>query len=1027
MNIGCITRAVAIVVVIGLFGPAVNAQGTQTPAPAAQPEAAKAQGRATGAGGAATPSVGGSKSDAGGASSTATDKLAEVWALEDQARLRDALTRLERPDLAQAATPHMDVLRSVLRAKETADVYLEERRYRRALTELNKLLPQLDPTRDRHLIPAVTRLRDSFESNVRKADEQEAREQLGQARAYREAKKYKEATAAYDLIINRKPEDVPISEDLIQQAKEGRFKTTTDEIRAQNPGWWDVLMKGLAQLLQWAFYFLVIGALIGLLTWLPTLLKPMKGIGLELRDTTVPADRQQEKSHNLMQESFTVIRDLIRTTDTPAVLDRLSDIDGTSLGNVRIDDTDRDEQMESLIQEASQVQIGPVSIPARQLFLMLRPFFNRPYEYSLTGTLSTSGDQTVLSVEGVPRRWILPNPRAHNWWAAAVPTKEGAREQVLREVMMHVAVDLTRPVSTDNWESIRSYHSAVSRLDTERTAADRIGLLRAALVDLEDSVRYDPSNFLAWFTLATVLRKLGNNGAAAQHFDLLSKMIGGSDESSLLGKYVAKHSEFPGIVVYNHASALAKTDNWEDYKMASDLLIDLLRQLNQCSTSDRRGPAPDLGKMQYNALLDKVTKLMSSKPRPTVVRTNIQCPTQRMRLEVLALSALASAMVFELERPSEYPLSQPRKLGKTPDARKTRQDQVFSAIQDIFQCLEDRRSASKARLDWQTYNLALVVVLNAVGRASYLRGEYRKALKYLRRAVNMMPDVDFIDVKINLAALYLRCKDRAHPSWFSQAESQLLAALKITPTNQKARYLLAKLYCDPGIGRYQEAKKYLSEADPDPWIDRLLAEILARHDNPPDFKEAVRRLRSSIALFPRPDHRYVDYLDYALQFVGRERADPNFKPAPQFIKDLKFVFLRGRNSPNLPNPCQKRIAELWDLLHQALGDVILTKTDDRSDLAATPAPSDRPGPDSTAFRPEPESADPGHQGTSQVVSKAPAADHAGPVAPPPVDGHATPAASADRPEQPKGPSEPAEAPTGSLAPRDEPAKVAPNS
>ena len=147
---------------------------------------------------------------------------------------------------------------------------------------------------------------------------------------------------------------------------------------------------------------------------------------------------------------------------------------------------------------------------------------------------------------------------------------------------MHIAFDLTQPVSTDDWKSFLAYHDAEDLLDADQSTPDRASLLKEARDKLQDSVRHDPSNFLAWFSLSTVLRKQGNNGAAAQHFEMLSQMIRDSDQSSRLNAYVKAHPEVLDVVLYNLASALSKTDNWDDYKAALGVLTELLSRLDQC-------------------------------------------------------------------------------------------------------------------------------------------------------------------------------------------------------------------------------------------------------------------------------------------------------------------------------------------------------------------------------------------------------------------------------------------------------------
>ena len=106
------------------------------------------------------------------------------------------------------------------------------------------------------------------------------------------------------------------------------------------------------------------------------------------------ANDQEAMSRSLTQESFMAIRELLSPSDAPAIVDKLGDMDGTSLGNLQIVDHDRAKQVESLIQETAVIQIGPVAIKAPQLFALIRPFFSRPHAYSVIGSLSLNTGAT---------------------------------------------------------------------------------------------------------------------------------------------------------------------------------------------------------------------------------------------------------------------------------------------------------------------------------------------------------------------------------------------------------------------------------------------------------------------------------------------------------------------------------------------------------------------------------------------------------------------------------------------------------
>src|SRR5262249_2266187 len=120
---------------------------------------------------------------------------------------------------------------------------------------------------------------------------------------------------------------------------------------------------------------------------------------------------------------------------------------------------------------------------------------------------------------------------------------------------------------------------------------------------------------------------------------------------------VQAHPEVPDIVLYNLAASLSKTINWDDYKQAIAHLWALLSRLESCTgRQTRRLSEAELDRKQrYQEILNKLKDLFKINPAANQDASLINCSTQKMRLELLALSAVASALVFELEPPLAQP------------------------------------------------------------------------------------------------------------------------------------------------------------------------------------------------------------------------------------------------------------------------------------------------------------------------------------------------------------------------------------
>ncbi len=479
-----------------------------------------------------------------------------------------------------------------------------------------------------------------------------------------------------------------------------------------------------------------------------------------------------------------------------------------------------------------------------------------PFQASLVGLLAKQGDEIVLLLERISLDGGISS--GDRWETRA--RGDDARVVVVQKMAIRLAFDLAKTRLTSNWQSFAAFREALDRLAQSEPKSDGRERLEASCLDLQHSLRYDPSNWISRFHLSTVQRKLGRNEAAAEHLALLERMATNAAGSlPSMHDFLKKHPEFLHTIRYNKAVALSKMKTWEAHHKALDILDSIIDDL---------GPGA-------SAAAGAAAAVVSDKN------------TERIRLEMLARSARAAALPFELERTRRS-----RGSNEDPSRQRKFEKEIFSRIEKEKQWIDN--AFQIAHLDWRAYSLAYAVIYNAYGRACFLL-RHGDAIEPLHQALAMSPD--FVDSYVTLAEAYMRERRRTL-DWLNRAQESLTQALAIDPANQKAHYLLGKLLADPVVGKYKEAKEHLTKADLFAASYPLLAEILVDQDD--DLRGAIVQMRRSIALSPQPDYRFERFVDYVLQLYEKES-----QTSPHLLKEAKDIASRLRDRGESPGDRNK--------------------------------------------------------------------------------------------------------------------------
>jgi tetratricopeptide (TPR) repeat protein len=741
-----------------------------------------------------------------------------IFAAEQFGQFEAAENGLKDLDDAEKKAPdllsHIKSLSETIRALQIADVYRKNGHADWAKALLDAQMARLDPVRDSLLLIALEREKANIQAEALEQADALARKRLTTAEALASAGKYDDALGVYDEVLELHGE---VSPALIRDARIAKEEAVAKRAGALAPRFWAELgtagATGARTVVQWLVYLAAGAALLLLFTFVRKQVPLYPGTILVLQDLTVSAADRESMSQHLVREILYRIRELSSDQSGGAAIDRIKDLDSAGLANLRID-IDPLAELAPLIQgSTAALQIGPFSLNPGQFLAWFRSVLQRSPERLLQGSLYTQNNQTIVIVEQLS---LTQGRMVEGRWEA----RGDDRDTAVHRIATRIAFELAHSRVTTDWGSFKLYREALDQLFSKAPNArteERQKCLECACEKLQEALRCDPANWVARFHLATAQRKLGNNRAAAENLEFLNRMIIEAGSCGSLSDFVREHPEFQYAVYYEWSVCLSKIRDRKalSRKAALKMLQGLITKLTGIPQ-----PAGEDATLSSNpqARIEPAALITLNEP-------------QRLRLEMLARSARASVMLLAFE---------------SEDAQEIFRSENFSKIKEDHKWIE-WLPLSTPELDWQAYSLAHAVIENAYGRAAYLLGNISHATQSLQKALLLEPDL--VDAYNNLAEIYIRQKDRSERDWLQEAKGLLIQALEISPQNQKAHYLLGRLYMD--TKESASAEEHFKKADLLAWSYFYRADMITPKNSP----AAVELLRKSLALDRTPDYR----------------------------------------------------------------------------------------------------------------------------------------------------------------------------
>jgi len=605
-----------------------------------------------------------------------------------------------------------------------------------------------------------------------------------------------------------------------------RFEDTIGEYTAE-------LKKVVWVLFQIVVYFAAVYMLVIGIRWLRGKLRKRPGVGIELLDQTVAKNAQVAGSEALSLMMGREIR-AIEQEENPSI----DVISVTEACDIEIP-LGEAVKLKEFVDE-TPVKVGIVSFSPAQIVAYIGRFFEPQYEYLLMGSLTSDGDQTYsLWVEKRKRDGTPAGSRGFQSSASG----RNARQRVVRDVAIQFALANASSAVTSNWKSLREFLNAEEVLASNPGDTSPEVLFNQAFGMLKQSLRQDPANWMARFSAATLLRRLRRHREAADQYAYLLGMMRSRDlaESSHFQAHLKKKPDFERTVRYRYAISLAQS---KDYLAGQHgAFRTLCIALNEIRKLMHVGPAVG----------SKTVGFFGTFRAKNPIR--VESSKEQKRKLILARSArtIVRTEILELLRKIIWRNGGTAKLALK---RKAQLDGIKSDERWIWDQREDIN-------DWQAYARAHSIAQNALGRAYYIMGETRMAIKFLRWANETHLPETFADPLINLATVYINATRDRPIDWCAQARYLLEDALKISPSNTKGHYLLARVYTEES--EYEKALEHYELAGDHARTLYNHAKLLLEFHKKEQLQQALKLLRRSIEFERHVDDRYVLYAQIAIK------------------------------------------------------------------------------------------------------------------------------------------------------------------
>jgi hypothetical protein len=661
----------------------------------------------------------------------------------------------------------------------------------------------------------------------------------------------------------------------------------------EHPGFFAAVGNAIAE--EWrtaakAIFYIALAILVYVI-W-RVLARPFRAdfIEITLDDQTDAAQDKAEANRALSQEFDQALKRIVSEINEGGDLDGLMDIEGVELSNTQSAQTETAKIAEYL--QSDPIQIGVLKFTPKSIFEMFAHMTRTRGKSVLTGSLfkesardNPDGDiqEFVLHIE--QRDLKDKTKTTRQFFEGRGETRESAIEQAAMQLMV------SQPDSnvTYDWRSLEALVHAKSVLDNQieyrlagaksHAAAGQpanaamlsiLDRLRTAKTLLQKSLALDPSNWVARYRLANVLRKLGNNRTAYWQYSYVLDLLCSDkqEKNDNLLAYVNKQPTFPFKVFYKkiisrshlggmYIKANAREQRETGFSLVTSSLADLELLVNTIGEVCREEPVKNA--------LDEIAQKIATVKRlyrkgPKNNRTIKPVTHSKLQLEKLRDNIYKEYLPDQNDggegaTPNgKDDSAEPKPTAKSRFSFKNEQiiikDMIYQINSGLSEILTDLYEYHKefaedpyvgkgdALLDeidkterWlfamrmelddknrNAYSYSHAIAHNAVGRAHYvklrellgrkdkekysddIRHHFDTSESFLRWAIGYHLPAGFAEPYINLASLYLkaleyeRLKDYMPTDWMTVTEQYLQQALRLSPENKKAHYLLGRLY-----------------------------------------------------------------------------------------------------------------------------------------------------------------------------------------------------------------------------------------
>jgi tetratricopeptide (TPR) repeat protein len=765
--------------------------------------------------------------------------VAAATAQERGGRLQRAFVlfgRVAKPTKAQ--TTHREHLGAALQAQATAAALSRAGDDAGAEAVLDAARAELDPGADGFVLVALA---DDAATAARRATasaDAEARATIHKGDALRADERWDDAAALYKTVAT-KPAGT-ISASVRQTATVRQLRAERSAIEDE-PGPVSEFFTSIWHTIRDALKWLLIPLLVGFGLWVTRAIqrrRPVTGqTSLALAEAGVDGKDQDRRDHALAVELSQAIQDVryLSVGVDGSDVDERRDLDGTAaplldVGGGSLGPVDA-------LGENVTVDVGPLKLSPLEFYYVVRWARARPGEQELRGTLRADEHGAELNVE-------LCGPEegdVRHWSARA--SGAGARAAVIREIAQRFVVESSFSYISTSWASFAAYGEALKALEVAsgQEPSERLATLATARVALERALGHDAFNLLARLRLGAVLRTMGSNPEAAAQFARLRDDVLAVDQlPDGAAELVRRHPELLYVAMFNRAVALSK---WK--RGRSDAVTVQLAMLAARLAPATAPVLPVLLSAQRPGLI----KALNETTWPTTVLDE----RDRERLYALVMASWAASLLATVERGAD------RSSKRLEDRRVLVRERLLEVHAQLV-------AGELAGPDAGTaLRQAEAVLEDALARLAYLRRIVPEARSAARRALVLTPDLG--NAHVTLAEVAMLKQGQKDDDWSIEAERHLTTALAISPEDQRARYLLGKLY--KMTGDFPKAKEAFGTLPAD-WrsLDEL-GDVLLEEES---YAEAVRCFVRAQARNPSGDYRAARLVGTVLALRGIDGA-----------------------------------------------------------------------------------------------------------------------------------------------------------